>query len=453
MKVARTQTAADLREFAEEHGIRTFRAGGVDIDGLWRAKHVPAESILESKLLSYSNFVFGIDIHDQLYTPNLAFTGWKTGWPDFRMIPDPSTARAIPWEPGIATLICDYASWEGEPIEFAPRQILRQVTERFRNLGFEPKVAVELEFFVLRETPDSLAEKDYSKLEFLTRGNHSYHPFRAANQLQGWMDLIREFGVPLDGANAEWGAGQYEINLHYGTPIDSADNTLMYKHIVKELAAREGLTVTFMARLAADQPGNSGHLHMSLWDRDGEQNLFWDQSKPHGISDLMRHYVGGLMTTMREFAVLYLPFINSYRRILEYLSSPTSVTWGIENRTTGLRAVPHTENGCRIEHRIPGADSNPYLTIAAGLAGGAYGVERELEPPDLLFDDGYAAEDAPQLPRTLEEAVELFEKSDLAREVFGDQFVSHYVGTRRWEIEQYRQAVTDWERQRYLEMV
>jgi glutamine synthetase len=445
------EAAAGLVTFLAENNIETIRAGGVDLDGLWRAKSVAAEAVAKGKPLSLSDFVFGIDIHDQLYEPNGAFTGWKTGWPDITMQLDARTLRSIPWEDGIATAICDYVGWDGNPIDLSPRYVLRQAERAVANAGLEARVGVELEFFVLDGRPKLTESGTFVTPPPILFGSHSYHPFRGVEQLERWSRILRDYGLPIESSLTEWGPGQFEINLHYGSPVEVADNIVMFKHAIKELAAREGLTVTFIARMASDGPGSSGHCHVSLWNNG--TNVFFDESAPHGASELLRRFAAGVIANYRDVAVLALPFVNSYRRVGEYLSSPTRLNIGVENRTTGLRAITHNPGGARLELRVPGADANPYLTLATLLHTGIKGLEDDLPPAEFLYDDGYVDLAAPKVPRSLDEGIDCLERSDVARKFFGDAFVDHYLHSRRWELEQWRQTVTTWELARYLEMV
>jgi glutamine synthetase len=448
-----TPPSAVAAEFIRHHAVRHVRIGVPDLDGQWRCKHLPADAVVKGKTSSICDFIFGIDIHDVIYDPNATYTSWETGWPDLMMTLDPSTLRVLPWAPGEATGICDLHEWDGAPVVLAPREILRRQVERVRALGYEPSTALELEFFVLKETPESLRAKRWSAPEVLLSGNHSYHNFRGAKLLHRWTDAMLEYGLPINGSLTEWGSGQFEINLAPGDPVSVADNVLRFKHAIKEVASGEGFLVSFMARLTSDGPGSSGHAHVSLWDPGTDDNLFWDASQPARLSETALKFAAGLVGSIREFALLNLPFVNSYRRVLDYLSSPTRACVGLENRTTAFRAVSHAPDTCRIENRVPGSDSNPYLVLAALLAGGAHGLEQNVAPAEIYAGDGYANSTAPLLPRSLAEGIELFERSDLARNSFGDRFVDHFVHTRRWELKKCREAVTDWERERYLETV
>jgi len=401
--------------------------------------------------------IFGWDVSERLIEGyGLATGSADTGYADVVMQPDLSTFRPVPWEPGAAAVICDYLTGEGEPLAISPRPVLRRVVERAQALGYRPYMAVELEVRLFHEDQRSLRAKDYAGLEPLSPGLNCYSIHHASldEELVGRIRrLMNEFGVPVEGYNREHGEGMYELNLRYADAVVAADRAMLYKSGAKEIAGQSGVTPTFMAKYSDQLDGCSGHLHQSLWSLDGERNLFWDAGAPDHTSELMRSYTAGVLATLPEFMLLYAPNVNSYKRLVEGSWAPTRVTWGIENRTTAVRAIAPDEDAARIENRAPGADVNAYLGLAASLAGGLHGIERSLTPPNPVAGDAYKSTDAPRLPRSLCEALERFECSELARDYFGRPFVEHYAAMRRWEADQYDRAVTDWERRRYFEMV
>lgn len=438
----------NLTQALAELGAKTLRLGGVDMDGLWRGKQVNVSRLGPDSTFSLCNYIFGIDLQDQVYDPVTKFTGWTTGWPDIHMAVDTDTLRPVPWEDKVASAICSYVDDAGEPLALCPRSILQRIVDSVRAKGLEPDVAMELEFFVFQGRPGPSG----NSLTPVQLGNHGYQPFRGTELIDRWSRMLEDYGIPVEGSLTEWGEGQFEINLAHGSPLKVADDTLMTKNALKALASREGMTVSFMARTSATGPGSSGHVHASLRDESG-RNLFYDPEKEKNVSEAMLRFAAGLVRDLPDTALLALPFVNSYRRVGEYLSSPTRVNVGWENRTTGLRLITHNEPGSRIELRVPGADVNPYLVLASTLASGLAGITESLEPAEILYGDGYADTSSPALPRSLEEAVTRFEESKRPLTLFGETFVEHYLHTRRWELEKWREAVTDWEIQRYLEMV
>jgi glutamine synthetase len=265
------------------------------------------------------------------------------------------------------------------------------------------------------------------------------------------LDSTRTMGIELEGFHTETGPGVYETAIRYSDALEAADHAALFKMAVKVVAQKRGLMATFMAKWNAGLPGSSGHIHQSLADEEGKKNLFHDPGGQDEMSDLMRQYMAGQLALMREFAMMFLPTVNSYKRTVPGTWAPTNVTWGLDNRTTALRAIPAGPKSTRVEHRLPGADSNPYLALAASLASGLFGIENKL-PLAAPTANAYAAK-APPLPRTLAKAAELFCASPAAGQYFGKEFVDHYTLTRRWEVRQFQRAVTDWELSRYFEVI
>jgi glutamine synthetase len=447
----------DVERTIRDHGIETVKVGGADMDGVYRGKRVLAQPFLDGcrgNAFPQCDVIFGWDIAEQVID-GLGVGSADTGFADIVMVPDLSTFRVVPWEERTAAVICDYTTEAGEPLSVAPRTVLRRVIDRALALGYRPYTAAEFEVRIFSEDQRSLHEKRFSDLEPLNPGLNCYSIHHAAldEDLVGHIrrDMI-EYGVPVEGYNREHGAGMYEMNIRYADAITAADNAMLYKSGSKEIAAQHGAVPTFMAKYDDTLDGCSGHLHQSLWSRDGEQPLFWDESAPHEGSSLLRQSAAGILGTLPEFMLMYAPNVNSYKRFVAGSWAPTTATWGYENRTAALRVIGGSASAMRIENRVPGADVNAYLGFAASIAGGLHGIEQELSPPAQVRGDAYKVE-APQLPRTLAEAVQRFEQSSVAREYFGDAFVDQYSRMRRWELDAFNRAVTGWERSRYFEQV
>ncbi len=438
----------------EERGIRRVKLGVFDMDGVLRGKYVSLDKFFSAAEsgLGFCDVIFGWDIGDVLYD-NVKFTGRHTGYPDAKACIDLASYRAIPWEPDTALFLLDLADKQGEPLTIAPRQLCRRVVQRAETLGYAPFFSAEYEFFFFRETPESLREKNFRNLTPLTPGMFGYSVLRAsanAEFVTQVIDHLAAFDLPLEGFHTETGPGVYEAAINVAEGVEGADRAALFKIALKEIAARHKLIPTFMAKWNADLPGSSGHIHQSLWDRD-KKNVFYDAETDGGMSPLMRHYVAGLVANLPELMVMMCPTVNSYKRIVPGFWAPVNATWGVDNRTTAVRAIPTGPKSTRIETRLTGADMNPYLAMAASLAAGLDGIERKLElPPPTM--DAYAGGGAP-LPRTLAEAMRLFRSSQLARCAFGEEFVEHYAATREWEVRQYEKAVTDWELARYFEAI
>ncbi len=448
---------ARLDAWLAEKGVSKAKIGGFDVDGVWRGKYVSLDKLRSAAKggLGFCDVVFGWDVGDELYD-NAEVTGWHTGYPDARALVDLSTARVIPWEPDTAALVLDFVNEDGSPYEPSPRQLLRRVGQKARAHGFLPRFGSEYEYFVFRETPQSLREKGFRDLQPLTPGMFGYSWLRSsanAGLVHALIDGLNAFGIPVEGMHTETGPGVYETAVVYDDLEPAADKSALFKTAVKEICARHGLTACFMAKWNAKLPGCSGHVHQSLWDLRGERNAFHDPARPFGASEVLRHYVGGQIALMPELTALHWPTVNSYKRSVENTWAPTTATWGHENRTCAIRVIGDSPQSMRVEYRQPGADMNPFVAMAASLAAGLWGIEHGVEPPPPSEGNGYAATGAAPLPRSLKDAVELLRRSERARALLGDGFVDHYLRTREWEVRQFERAVTTWELERYLEII
>jgi glutamine synthetase len=448
---------ADLRERA----IDTVILAGCDTHGVMRGKRVPIDQL--ERLLAHGMamcdvfWVMHIDETELVTRPDDHvgyFPTERNGYPDILAVPDLETARVVPWHHRTALMLCDWRLQDGAPVPIGPRAVLQRVVERARAMGFEPYCGLELEFYVLRETSGSLLRRHAAELVPLDERPSTYGVVTGSRQ-EPLARRIREsmlaYGLPIEACNPETGPGPFEITLRYAPAVAAADDAFLFKAGVKELAAQEGLMATFMAKPRADWAGNSCHIHLSL--RDGGRAAFHDRAAEHGISTTMRHFVGGTLDVMAELSALFGPNPNSYRRFSRYSWAGTTATWGVDNRSTGLRAVCEGEHGTRVEHRQAGGDLNPYIGAAAALAGGLHGIERGIEPPTLIDADVYALAPGavPELPRTLADAIERLARSEVARRWLGEDFVTHYVEMKCAEIEAQSLAVTDWEIARYAE--
>ena len=445
-----------IKQIIEGHNIDVVKVGGADYDGIYRGKRLPADVFLAGVEHGYAqgDVLFGWDIAEEL-VPNLHFTNWDTGYADLRMLPDLATFRTVPWEPGVATVICDFMTEHGEPISVSPRNVLRRVLERAEASGYRAELALELEFRLWREDQRSLREKHWRDLTPLSPTTSCYNLARSTGDdfLVGKLRrLMDAHGIPTEGYNREHGAGMYEMNLRHAEGIEAADRAMLFRNGVKEICLLDGMTASFMAKPFADEDGNSGHLHQSLWGSDGH-NVFYDEEGDHHLSGLFKSYIAGIMRTMPEFMALYAPNINSYKRFVSGSWAPTVAAWGIETRTPALRAITGSAKVTRLENRIPGSDVNPYLAMAAAVAGGMHGILQGLPAAPPVKSNAYALPEdiAPRLPRTLEAAISQFEASEVARSWFGNEFVDDYTTMRRWEVERYQLSVSEWERERYFD--
>jgi glutamine synthetase len=448
-----------LDAWLAEKKIANAKIGGFDVDGVWRGKYVSLEKLRSAAKggLGFCDVVFGWDLADDLYD-NAAVTGWHTGYPDAHAAVDLSTARVIPWEPATAAFILDFVNADGSPYEPSPRQLLHRVGRKARAMGLLPRFGSEYEYFIFRETPQSMREKGFRNLETLTPGMFGYSWIRSsanAGLVHALIDGLDAFDVPVEGMHTETGPGVYETAVLYDDLERAADKSALFKTAVKEICSRHGFTASFMAKWNPRLPGCSGHVHQSLWDLAGERNLFHDVGAPLGMSEVLRHYLGGQMALMPELTALYWPTVNSYKRSVENTWAPTTATWGHENRTAAIRLISDeaAPKSTRLEYRQTGADMNPFVSMAASLAAGLWGIENEVEPPAPCEGNAYAVKDAAPLPRSLKDAVGLLRRSERAREILGEGFLEHYLRTREWEVRQFERAVTTWELERYLEII
>jgi glutamine synthetase len=430
-----------------------------DIDGILRGKYVHKDkfpSVLEGGL-GFCDVVYGWDCHDQCYD-NTTLTGWHKGFPDALARIDPGTHRKVPWDGGVDFFLGDFVQvHEGreEPFPLDGRQVLKRVLKRAEKLGLQPMCGLEFEFFNFVETPQTWAAKQGVDPTPLTPGMFGYSLLRA-NHSRDYLDaLFRDmdaFGVPIEGLHTETGPGVLEAALVFSEALEAADRGILFKTGAKEIAARFGIMPSFMAKWSQQYPGCSGHCHQSL--SDGSRNVFHDAAGRFGMSAVFEHYLAGQVATLLDFAPMFWPTVNSYKRLVDGFWAPVKPTWGVDNRTASFRAIPGSSKSTRLETRCPGADINPYLAVAACVAAGLHGVERSLAlttPPITGTNTG--AENVPRAPRSLIETTRIFRSSEVARDWFGDAFVDHFAATREWEWRQWQDAVTDWERKRYFEII
>lgn len=454
---------AEVVERLKSDGVATVILGGCDTHGVMRGKRVPIgqlSHVLEHGLPICDVFwVMHVDESDLVTRPD-NYTGYfpteTQGYPDIHAVPELDSVRVVPWHPATALFVCDWELPEGRgAVPISPRGVLRRIVDRAHDLGYEPMSALELEFYLLREEPGTAHHKRADELVPLHGVPSTYGVVMGSLQ-EDIGSIVRtkmiEYGLPVEACNPETGPGQFEITLRYGPSLASTDDAFLFKSAVKELAAQHDLLATFMAKPTTSWAGNSCHVHMSLRD-DQDRGVFFDADDPDQFSDTMRYFAGGVLSTMREFTALMAPTPNSYRRFVPYSWAGTTATWGVDNRSVGLRAIREGDHGTRLEHRQPGGDANPYLATAAALAGGLHGLLNKIDPGDLNQGDVYSQpeEQLTMLPTDLTEAVDLLEGSRTAREWFGDDFVDHYVHMKRAEVKAQSIAVTDWEVARYLE--
>jgi glutamine synthetase len=449
------KTAADARKIVTEHQLGHVKLGLFDVDGVLRGKYLGREkffSALEDGF-GFCDVVLGWDSNDQLYD-NVGFTGWHTAYPDARCRIVPSTCRMLPLE---GDMLFFLAEFDGPAEAVCPRGTLRRVLARADDMGYAAQAACEYEFFLFEETPHSVREKGFKNLRNITPGYFGYSVLRAsvyAEFYEHLLELCELMRMPLEGLHTETGPGVLEAAITYADALEGADRAALFKTFTKVLAQRRGWMATFMAKWSRDWPGQSGHLHISLTDKRGKP-IFHDARKPHGMSDTMRWFIGGQQALMPELLAMAAPNVNSYTRLIPGFWAPTDATYGIDNRTCALRAIPGSPKSQRVEYRIAAADINPYIALAAAVGSGLWGIEHRIEPDAAIEGNAYsrAYPGERQLPRTLWDAAQRLRASQTARALFGDDFVDHYAATREWEEREFRKTITDWELARYFEII
>ena len=384
------------------------------------------------------------------------FASWDKGYGDFHLVSDPNTLVQATWLEKSALVLCDLVDDRtGDPVAVAPRSILRRQVDAARELDYSAFAASELEYYVFRQSYREAMAEDYRDLEPAGWYLEDYHILQGT-RLEAYTAAVRRHlkhsGVPVENSKGEWGLGQHELNVRYAEPLEMADRHTIYKQCLKEVAEQQGLSVTFMAKFAADRAGSSCHIHFSLWR--GGKNAFAGKIAcgPVNGSDAFRWFLGGWLAYVPDLMPFYAPTVNSYKRYVDASWAPTRIAWSHDNRTAGFRVVG-ADQSLRIECRFPGADCNPYLAFAAALASGLDGVRCRTEPPECFVGDVYAARHLPGLPTSLQEATERFRTSAFARAAFGDEVIDHYAHFFATEHAAYARAVTDWERRRYFERI
>lgn len=439
--------------------VRRVKVAITDIDGVQRGKYLHKQKLSSSwsKGFGFCNVVFGWDSADQCYE-NSEVTGWHTGYPDAMVKLDANTLRFLPWEPDVPFLLGDFSNCETPARNACPRSYLKAVLNTAANEGYEVRCGMEFEWFNFRETPQSLHDSGFRDPTPITPGMFGYSVLRQSLNEPFLRDLmldLEDFGVPLEGLHTETGPGVLEAAILHSDALECADRATLFKTAVKLIAYKHQILPTFMARWNEALPGTSGHIHLSLWSKDTNQNLFHDPSKPHSMSEAMQSFIAGLLEHTPDLTVFFAPTVNSYKRLVPGFWAPTAATWGIDNRTVAVRVIPGSPAGQRIEFRVCGADINPYIGIATCIAAGLDGIRRKLSLTQApVAGNGYSTETAPQdqLPHNLQEACSRFAKSE-SQKIIPNAFAQHYLKTREWEWGQSQKAVTDWELKRYFEII
>ena len=447
-------------EAVRKSGANKVKVACSDIDGILRGKYLHKDKFFGAAEphpkggFGFCDVVFGWDSSDQCYD-NTQVTGWHHGFPDALARLDLDTARRVPWDGSVPFFLGEFVNADGSPFAVCPRQTLKRVLKRAEQLGFDVMAGMEFEWFNFIETPHSWAAKKGVGPQNLTPGMFGYSVLRMADNrdfFNALMDEMLAFGVPIEGLHTETGPGTYEVAIAFSKALEAADRAILFKTGTKEIAKRFGIMPSFMAKWSQQYPGCSGHIHQSL--SDGKTNLFYDAKSSRAMSRLFESYLAGQVACLMEFAPMFWPTVNSYKRLVDGFWAPVKPTWGLDNRTASFRVIAGSPKATRLETRCPGADVNPYLAMAAVIAAGLHGIEKGLKlttPP--ITGTNLGAEEVPRAPRSLIRSTQNFRASAIARDWLGDTFVDHFAATREWEHRQWQDAVTDWELKRYFEII
>lgn len=455
MLASDVKTCADAMRLVEERSFSHVKVGVTDMDGILRGKYLHKDKFVSALKsgFGFCDVVLGWDSNDQLYD-NARFTGWHTAYPDAMVRIIPETCRELPFE-NTVFFLCEFV---GTAASICPRSLLQRQISRAADMGYDVLAALEYEFFVFDETPDSVRAKKYRDLKPWTPGFFGYSVLRSSVHsefYQELMQLFQQMDIPIEGLHTETGPGVLEAALQVDSATRMGDKAILFKTFCKVLAQRHQLMATFMAKWSNQYPGQSGHIHLSLRDRSTGHSLFHDATAEHQQSEIANAFLAGVQRLLPEFLVMFAQTVNAYSRLIPGFWAPTVATWGIENRTTALRVIPGSEKSQRLEVRIGSADANPYIALSAALAAGLHGIEQQWQPEPMVVGNAYAQNfpESLHFPQTLWDAAQRLKTSAAARSAFGDAFVDHYAATREWEEREFRKHITDWELARYFEII
>lgn len=458
----RTTAFLDKVNQFKDEAIERIKLGVTDIDGVLRGKYISIDKFAGmADGAGFCDCVLGWDVNDQLYD-NATFTGWHTAFPDATYRLDLSSERRLPDENNTPYFIGEFVDANDQENfhSICPRSLLKKVLAKANDMGFDVNMAFEYEFFVFKETPHTVREKNYQNLTPLTPGNFGYSVLRASSMsdlFHEFMAYSKDIDCSLEGLHCETGPGVWEAAIGVDQAVKAADKAALFKTFSKSFFQKRELIATFMAKWSMDYPGQSGHCHQSLVDLNTGKNVFFDSGAEGSMSNVMRQYVAGLHKYLKPFLAMYSPTVNSYTRLVKGAWAPTATTWGIENRTAALRVIPGSEKSQRVEFRVGSADANPYLVAAANIASGLMGIQQGLSLDEGVKGNAYEVqENLPaelQFPTNLRDSVRHYEACSEAREIFGQEFVDHYISSRLWEVREYERFVNDWQLQRYFEII
>lgn len=455
MQPREVKDIAQAKKLIAEREQDYIKVGIFDMDGVMRGKYMSKEKFLSSldSGFGFCDVVLGWDVKDQLYD-NVNYTGWHTGYPDADVNIIPSSCRELPFENNMLFFLGEFT---GKAESICPRGVLKRVLQKAKDMGLDIFAGFEYEFFVFNETPHSIREKNYQNIEPLAPAEFGYSVIRNSVESETYLSILElaktmDFG--LEGLHEETGPGVLEAAITYDEAIHAADKAALFKTFTKIALQKQNKMATFMAKWSPDYPGQSGHIHVSVKDQKGK-SLFFDPDKDHNMSELMRHFVAGQQKLMPELLAMIAPTINSYRRLIPGFWAPTEASVGIDNRTCAIRIIPGSEKSQRMEYRIAAADANPYIILAAVIASGLWGIENKAEIESMVTGSAYEQTfpEHLKLSATLWDAAQKLKTSKMARDYFGDEFVDHFAASREWEEREFRKHISQWELERYFEII
>ena len=446
----------DLKRLVDLGEIDTVVVAITDMQGRLQGKRLDADFFLDETIRAGTegcSYLLGVDV-DMNTVPGYQITSWEKGYGDFVLTPDLSTLVPTHWIDKTVFCHADLSWVDGSSVVEGPRNILKAQLARAQEHGLLLQVGTELEFLLFQESFEDARSQSYYGLTPANQYNVDYS-ILGTSRVEPILGRIRRqmkaAGMVVESVKGECNYGQHEIAFRYSEALAKADEHALYKLGAKEIAAQEGMSLSFMAKFN-EREGNSCHIHLSVTDDEGRSLFVGDDGQRiRGASALFEHAIAGLSATMRDFALLYAPNINSYKRYVEGSFAPTAIAWGMDNRTCALRVVGHGQS-LRVENRVPGGDVNPYLAIGAMVAGVLYGSDNELELDPPMQGNAYVAQ-VERMPTSLGDAMELFARSTIARSAFSDAVVEHYTNMAQVELDAFGRAVTDWELQRSFERI
>lgn len=443
------------KQLVSQRELDFIKVGVFDTDGVMRGKYMSKEKFLSSLNTGFGfcDVVLGWDVKDQLYD-NVNYTGWHTGYPDADVNIIPSSCRELPFENNMLFFLGEFS---GKAEAICPRGVLKRVLQKAHDMGLEIFAGFEYEFFVFNETPHSIREKNYQNIEPLAPAEFGYSVIRNSVESETYLtilELAKNMDFGLEGLHEETGPGVLEAAIAYDEAMQAADKAALFKTFSKVALQKQNKMATFMAKWSPDYPGQSGHIHVSVKDHKGK-SLFYDPSKNANMSDTMQYFIGGQQQLMPELLAMIAPTINSYRRLIPGFWAPTEASVGIDNRTCAIRIIPGSEKSQRMEYRIAAADANPYIILAAVVASGLWGIENKSKIESMVTGSAYDFKfpEHLKLSPTLWDAAQRLKASSMARSYFGDEFVDHFAASREWEEREFRKHISQWELERYFEII